>query len=147
MNDESSNQVAELESHDGENREPTNQIAALKDSTPPTADTQSEAVTTSPNDLTNHIAEPGMTSSDDSTNQNAELSNVTWASKGEWVAPSFTYRQDNERVVFVLHSSGIKPSTVVHHHDNQQVCRFHYSIALKRLLFKLSHHLYIHINN
>ena len=64
-----------------------------------------------------------ITSSDDLTNQNAasEDSHMTWMSKGEWSAPSFTYRQDNERVVFVLHSPSIKTSTVVHHYDNHQV--------------------------
>ena len=102
----STNEVAELESRDLESGELTNQIAVSED---PTQPTKSETV---------------MTSSADSTNHSAEPSNVTWTSKGEWVAPSFTYRQDDERVVFVLHSPGTKPSTLVHHHDNHQVIKF-----------------------
>ena len=99
----SANEVAELESRDLESGELTNQIAVSEDLTQPT---KSETVTTSSADSTNHSAEP---------------SHVTWTSKGEWVAPLFAYRQDDERVAFVLHSPGTKPSTLVHHHDNHQV--------------------------
>ena len=71
--------------------------------------------------LTNHSAVTDMTSSNDSTNQITASDHVTWTSKGVWSTPLFTYRQDNERVVYVLQSKGIKSSTIVHHSDEHQV--------------------------
>ena len=66
---------------------------------------------------------PTTTSSDNLTNRNTAAggSHMTWTSRGDWTAPSFTYRQDNERVVIILHSTDIKSSTVVHHYDQHQV--------------------------
>ena len=68
--------------------------------------------------LTNHSA---VTASNDSTSQITASNHVTWTSKGVWSTPLFTYRQDNERVVYVLQSKGIKSSTIVHHSDEHQV--------------------------
>ena len=103
---ELTNDIAEQESHDMASKQLTNQIIASNNQSLPTTTADSETIVTSSNISTNHSTEP---------------SHMTWTSKGDWVAPSFTYRQDDKRVVFVLHSSGIKPSTLVHHHDNHQV--------------------------
>ena len=126
--EESTNQITELESCE---REPTNQIAAVQEPTPPT---ESQSEMTSLDESTNQIAavqeltpptesQSETTSSAESTNQITGDGHMTWASRGDWVAPSFSYRQDNESVVLVLHSSGVKSSTLVHHHDNRQVHR------------------------
>ena len=98
-------EIAEQESHDLENKL-TNQITASRNQSLPTTTADSEIM---------------VTSSDISTNHSTEPSHMTWTLKGDWVAPSITYRQNDKRVVFVLHSSGVKPSTLVHHHDNHQV--------------------------
>ena len=110
---ELTNQNTESESRDIGHRleeESTNQIVDTKEQT--VADEngeKSKSPTTTPSDnLTNH-------------NTAAGESHMTWTSRGDWTAPSFTYRQDNERVVFVLHSTEIKSSTVVHHYDQHQV--------------------------
>ena len=110
---ELTNQNAESESRDIghlSEEESTNQIVDTEEQT--VADENDEK-----------SKSPTMTSSDDLTNHNtaAAGSHMTWTSRGGWTAPLFTYRQDNDRVVFVLHSTEIKSSTVVHHYDQQQV--------------------------
>ncbi|CAI7993800.1 Protein kintoun, partial [Geodia barretti] len=134
-NHESSNQVAELGSRDTETQESTNEVAEPESHDLESQVTDNESHTSAnevaelesrdleSGELTNQIAvsehltqpETVTTSSADSTNHSVEPSHVTWTSKGKWVAPSFTYRQDDERVAFVLHSPGTKPSTLVHH--------------------------------
>ena len=122
---ELTNEIAEQESHDLESKQPTNQITTSNSQSLPTTTADSETV---------------VTSSDISTNHSTEPSHMTWTSKGDWVAPSFTYRQDNERVVFVLHSSGVKPSTLVHHHDNHQVI---YSTTMPIIFYCFFLHIFV----
>ena len=106
---ERQNQNTESESRDIGHRseeESTNQIVDTKEQT-----------VTDEND--EKSKSPTTTSS--SHNTAAGQSHMTWTSRGDWTAPSFTYRQDNDRVVIVLHSTEIKSSTVVHHYDQHQV--------------------------
>ena len=106
VKDELTNQNTEsCESCDQVDDESTNQIASAAE--------QNDS-----DNLTNHSAVTDMTSSNDSITAS---NHVTWTSKGVWSTPLFTYRQDNERVVYVLHSKGIKSSTIVHHSDEHQV--------------------------
>ena len=112
---ELTNQNTESESRDIGHRleeESTNQIVE--------SDTEEQTVADENDEKSKS---PTTTSSDDLTNHNtaAGESHMTWISQGDWTAPSFTYRQDNERVVIVLHSTDIKSSTVVHHYDQHQV--------------------------
>jgi hypothetical protein len=105
--DEATNQIA------SSGDEPTNQSMAHGDET--TNQNSSPDLTTSPDDT----SQPELERSCDNHTIPTE-DHMTWASKGEWSAPAFSYRQDDERVVFVLHSPGVKASTIVHHHDDHQ---------------------------
>ena len=61
------------------------------------------------------------------TKQEEELVGVVqevskdWTSKGEWLCPPFTYRQDDSCVYFMLQTSGVKKSSMVSHFDEHQV--------------------------
>ena len=130
LKDETTNQIAAT------GDEATNQIASSGDE--PTnqstahGDELTNQSTAHGDETTNQNSSPDLTTSLDDTSQ-PELErscdnhttptedHMTWASKGEWSVPAFSYRQDDERVVFVLHSPGVKASTIVHHHDDHQV--------------------------
>ena len=58
------------------------------------------------------------------TNQKADLTTGTpqqWTSTGSYECPPFSHRQDEERVCFVLHTSGVKEKSLVSHFDQHQV--------------------------
>ena len=44
-----------------------------------------------------------------------------WSSKGHWVCPQFTYRQENDVVVFCLHVVGVKERSLVQLFDDHFV--------------------------
>ena len=44
-----------------------------------------------------------------------------WASTGSYVCPPFSYRQDEESVIFVLHTAAVKETSLVSHFDQHQV--------------------------
>ena len=49
-----------------------------------------------------------------------------WSSKGEWLCPPFSYRQDDNTVFFVLYTPGVKKSSLVSHFDEHKVSRSMY---------------------
>ena len=44
-----------------------------------------------------------------------------WSSKGEWLCPPYSYRQDENSVYFVLQTPGIKRPSMAKHFDEHQV--------------------------
>ena len=123
---ESTNHNSESESCDKGSQsgdEATNHIASPE----PTSEHRliTELSTDKTEDSTVAQSQADMTSPDNSTNHDTDVHSSTspmiWMSRGEWSAPQFSYRQDDERVVFVLHSTNVKTQTLVHHSDEHQV--------------------------
>ncbi len=79
----------------------------------------------------NCVTNSAMVTTDESTNQVADTdpysTHMVWMSSGAWQAPPFSYRQDGERVVFVLHSRETKPRSLVNYCD-QHMVRKHTSL-------------------
>ena len=44
-----------------------------------------------------------------------------WSSKGEWLCPPYSYRQDENSVYFVLQTSGVKRPSMAKYFDEHQV--------------------------
>ncbi len=44
-----------------------------------------------------------------------------WSSKGEWLCPPYSYRQDENSVYFVLQTPGVKRPSMAKHFDEHQV--------------------------
>ena len=117
-NQSSDSESRDRVSHSGD--ESTNEITPSELTQDPSHITEGDGMALSPSNLTS----PDK----DSTNHNADNtsvpeSHVTWKSRGDWSAPQYSYRQDNERVVFVVHSSHVRETTMVLHFDEHQVTR------------------------
>lgn len=110
---ESANQEQESESCDLESMS-TNQ------STVPTE--HKAAVRDSPDDANTSGSKSSLTSAANETGSQSHDSHMTqqW-SLGAWHCPPFSYQQDEEHVSFVLHTAGVKKSTMVSHFDQLSV--------------------------
>lgn len=48
-----------------------------------------------------------------------------WTSKGDWICPPFSYRQDEVNVCFVLHTPEVKKPSLVSYFDEHYVSLYH----------------------
>ena len=70
-----------------------------------------EALKDSPEELTN---QDGEVKSDHVTQ--------SWLTNQVWSCPPFSYRQDDDHVIFLLYTSSVKEETLVSHFDTHEVC-------------------------
>ena len=123
---ELTNQTSESESHDRGSHsgdESTNEITPSEPTQDPShisSSTEGGGMVLSPSNATSPCKDSTNHSQDDTS---VPASHVTWKSRGDWSAPQYSYRQDKERVVFVVHSSHVKEKTIVLHFDEHQVTR------------------------
>ena len=105
-------------------KESTNEIA--DEGSPPLGDSSSSnSIISDAEHISDKVGTADETSSDDSTNQISDghlsTAHMIWMSQGTWHIPPYSYRQDNERVVFVFHSRETKSRSLVNYFDEHMV--------------------------
>ena len=111
-----------------------NEISCDKESTNEIVDTgshdlidssSSNSIISDAEHLPEKVGTADETSSDESTNQVSDVhlsaAHMIWMSQGAWHIPPYSYRQDDERVVFVFHSRETKTRSLVNYFDEHMV--------------------------